>query len=112
MTTEVSARCQYSLLVVTVRVTLQLWSPIAAPKAVKAAINTDTTIFKIFCLFIIGPFFKIRCKDTSKLNNVFLFRWKFLQKIVFFSSISLLIVPSEAIFHPNYGNAVLFCYKC
>jgi hypothetical protein len=39
-------------LVVIVRVTLHELSPIAAPKAVKAAINTDTTILKIFCLLI------------------------------------------------------------
>ena len=36
-----------------VRTTLHELRPSAAPRAVSAAINTDTMIFKIFCLLIV-----------------------------------------------------------
>ena len=52
MTTDVSAFCQYSDLVVIVRVTLHELSPKAAPSAVSAAINTEMTILMI-CYFVI-----------------------------------------------------------
>ena len=55
-------------------------------------------------------FFEIRCKDKSKVNNVFLRWWKFYQKIVSFSSDCLLVVPSEAVLHADSGNALLFRY--
>ena len=44
MTAEVSPRCQYSDLVVTVLVTLQEVSPKAAPNAVSAARSTEMMI--------------------------------------------------------------------
>ena len=53
MTHEVSPFCQYSDLVVMVRVTLQELSPNAAPNAVSAAISTEITIFQMFLFFII-----------------------------------------------------------
>ena len=52
MTTDVSAFCQYSLLVVMVRVTLHELNPKAAPSAVSAAINTEMTILMICCFVI------------------------------------------------------------
>ena len=52
MTAEVSPRCQYSDLVVTVRVTLQELSPKAAPNAVSAAMSTEMMILMICCLDI------------------------------------------------------------
>ena len=51
--------------------------------------------------------FERRCKDTSKVNNVFLCGWKFYQKIVFFSSFRLLVEPSEAVEHADCGDVVL-----
>ena len=53
---------------------------------------------------------KIRCKYTSKVNNVFLFRWKFYQKIVFLSSYGFLVVPSEAVAHADGWDFVLSGY--
>ena len=53
MTTEVSPRCHASLRVVTVRVTLQLVSPNPAANAVKAAISTEMTSFRISLRVII-----------------------------------------------------------
>ncbi len=52
MTTEVSPRCQASERVVTVRVTLQEESPKPAAKAVRAAMRTETTSFRISFLVI------------------------------------------------------------
>ena len=54
ITAEVSPRCQYSLFVVIVRVTLQLVNPKAAPNAVSAAISTEIIILIICCLVIIN----------------------------------------------------------
>ena len=56
MTHEVSPFCKYSDLVVMVRVTLQDDSPNAAPRAVKAAIKTEMTIFQMFLFFIVIRF--------------------------------------------------------
>ena len=53
MTTEVSPFCHASLRVVTVRVTLQLVSPNPAANAVKAAISTEMTSFRISLRVII-----------------------------------------------------------
>ena len=52
MMAEVSPRCQYSLFVVIVRVTLHELSPNAAPSAVSAAISTLIMILIICCLLI------------------------------------------------------------
>ena len=41
------------------------------------------------------------------MNNVFLGRWKFYQKIVSISSNGFLVVPSEAVVHADGGNTVL-----
>ena len=62
-------------------------------------------------------FFEIRCKDKSKVNNVFLRWWKFYQKIVSFSSDCLLVEPSEAVLHSDPWKALLFrdmqpCLSC
>jgi hypothetical protein len=50
--TDVSAFCQYSLLVVIVRVTLHELNPNAAPNAVRAAISTLIMILIICCFDI------------------------------------------------------------
>jgi len=72
---EVSLRCTYRLSVVTVRVTLQL----AITKLVIMTVISNNR-------FIGLVVFEIECKGTSKVNNLFLCRWKFCQKTVFFSS--------------------------
>ena len=41
-----------------------------------------------------------RCKDTSKVNNVFLCGWKFYQKIVFFSFSGLIKEPFDDYIYP------------
>ena len=64
----------------------------------------------VLCLSYLCPIFKFRCKDNIKVNNVFLFRWKFLQKIVFFSSNRLLIEPSEAMSNAHDGHTILLGY--
>ena len=66
MMAEVSPRCQYSDLVVTVRVTLQDESPKAAPSAVKAAMSTEMMILMICCLDII-----VRFWDPPKLADTY-----------------------------------------
>ena len=50
------------------------------------------------------------CKDTSIVNNVFLGRWKFYQKIVFFSSYGLLVVPSQAMPHAFCCYLIFLCH--
>ena len=81
-----------------VRHALQLVMPSATAQQVSNA-KTIVSMILYHCSCVIMLDFQIRCKDTSKLNNVFLCRWKFYQKIVSFSSYGFLIVPSEAIFH-------------
>ena len=54
MVTAVSPFCQYSDLVVTVRVTLQEERPMEAPSAVRVAMSTETMILMICFLVIVG----------------------------------------------------------
>ena len=65
MTAEVSPRCQYSDLVVTVLVTLHEDSPKAAPNAVSAAMSTEMMILMICCLDIRFRFLILRARSFS-----------------------------------------------
>ena len=68
-----------------VRHALQLVMPSATAQQVSNA-STIVSMILYHCSCVITMIFEIRCKGTSKLNNVFLCRWKFYQKIVSFSS--------------------------
>ena len=92
-----------------VRHALQLVMPSATAQQVSNA-STIVSMILYHCSCVIMLDFQIRCKDTSKLNNVFLCRWKFYQKIVSFSSFGFLIIPSKAMPYALYGYAFLLCH--
>ena len=85
-------RCTYRLSVVTVRVTLQL--------AITKLVIMMTVISNN--RFIGLVVLEIECKGTSKVNNLFLCRWKFYQKTVFFRLLPVFSSFCSRVFSPAF----------